>query len=386
MNVLIAIDSFKGSLSSISAGKAAKEGILKVFPEANIEISPLADGGEGTVDAVISATHGEKKTVIVHDPLFRPIEASYGILPKTKTAVIEMAAASGLPLLSPNERNPLFTTTFGVGELIVDAYKNGCRDFVIGIGGSATNDGGVGMLQMLGVCFLDVNGKPIRLGAHGLADLADIQITESMDCFQDCRFRIACDVTNVLCGENGCSEIFSRQKGATEESIPQMDAWLHRYATLTRKQKPNADENIAGCGAAGGLGFAFLSYLNASLVSGIELVMEMTELSEKIKNADIIITGEGRLDGQTGMGKAPVGVAKLAKTYGKPVIALAGSVTKDAAITHNHGIDAIFPIVQAPCTLSEAMDTQIAYENLKNTAEEVFRLIQAMTSFNKNSS
>ena len=378
MKIVIAIDSFKGSLSTFEAGNAAADGIRAVFPNAEIVISPLADGGEGTVDAVISATNGTEKEILVTGPLGAPVHATYGIIKETKTAVMEMAAASGITLIDEKDRDPLFTTTYGVGEMIADAIREGCRDFLIGIGGSATNDGGAGMLEALGVKFLTADDKPIARGAAGLRDLAKIDTSALLPALSECHFRIACDVKNPLCGENGCSAVYGPQKGATEETIPMMDAYLSHYAELTKAVNEKADPTYPGCGAAGGLGFAFLSYLPAELCSGIELVMRATGLEMHLQDADFVITGEGRLDGQSCMGKAPTGVSALAKKYGKPVIALSGCVTNDAHLTHEYGIDAFFPIVKAPCTLAEAMDPQQAYQNLKNTAEEIFRLIKAI--------
>ncbi len=380
MNVIIAIDSFKGSLSTFQAGEASAEGIKAVYPNASITISPIADGGEGTTEAIISAAGGKIKTVTVRGPLGSPISASYGIMKSTKTAVIEMAAASGITLINEKDRNPLYTTTYGVGELIADAIGEGCRDFIIGIGGSATNDGGIGMLTALGARFTDQNGNPILLSAIGLRELQKIDTSGMLPALKECRFSIACDVKNPLCGENGCSAVYGPQKGATKEMIPLMDAWLAHYATLSEALNPHISPDHPGCGAAGGLGFAFLSYLGAELRSGIKLVMHATGLKEKIQNADIVITGEGRLDGQSCMGKAPTGVAALAKKYKKPVIAVAGGVTEDAARLHEYGIDAFFPILRTPCTLEEAMNTENAYRNLKNTTEQIFRLLK-MTNF-----
>lgn len=379
MKAVIAIDSFKGSLSSLEAGNAVREGIQAVFPEADIFVSPLADGGEGTTEAIIRATGGELRTVTVSDPLGRKTEAVYGWIPQRKTAVIEMAAAAGLPLLNESERDPLYTTTFGVGEMISDAITLGCRELIIGIGGSATNDGGVGMLSALGFSFTDKEGNPIRQGAIGLSELVTIETKNKMPMLSECHFSVACDVNNPLCGDNGCSVIFSPQKGGTKETIPLMDAWLSRYAELTKEIFPEADAAQNGCGAAGGIGFAFLSYLNADLYGGIDLVLRTVGLERQIVDADVVITGEGRLDHQSCMGKAPVGVASLAKKYGKPVIAFSGCIGDGAKETHRHGIDAFFPIVQKPCTLTEAMEKEQAYRNLRNTAEEVFRLWKTVT-------
>lgn len=375
MKITVAIDSFKGSLSTFQAGKAIEQGIKRVYENADVVISPIADGGEGTVDAVVGAAGGELVTVDVTDPLGERVKAVYGYIPQTKTAVIEMSAAAGITLVPEKKRNPLYTTTYGVGELIMHAISKGCRKFLVGIGGSATNDGGIGMLQALGFEFLDKNGKQVPFGAAGLSEIKEIKTGNAEKLLSQCSFCVACDVKNPLCGENGCSAVYGPQKGAPPEMIKDMDTWLGNYASLTKKVLPKSDAETPGTGAAGGLGFAFLSYLPAELRSGIELVILETGLEEHIKDSDVVITGEGRLDGQSYMGKAPVGVASLAKKYAKPVIAFSGCVTKDATGCNKHGIDAFFPILRAPCTLSEAMDCDNAYRNLADTAEQVLRLI-----------
>ena len=374
--IVVAIDSFKGSLSTFEAGKAIGEATKEVYENAEVIISLIADGGEGTVEAIVSATNGEIVRTVVCNPLGEKIEATYGFIPHTKTAIIEMSAEAGITLIEESERNPMNTTTFGVGEMILDAISKGCRKFVIGIGGSATNDGGVGMLQALGFEFLDKNGKQVLLGAKGLKNIAVIKTENAVKELKECYFCVACDVKNILCGENGCSAIYGPQKGATPEMIKDMDLWLERYAQLTKKVIPTSDANIPGTGAAVGLGFAFMSYLDATLESGIELVMKETELESYIKDAYIVVTGEGRLDGQSYMGKAPVGVAKLAKKYNKTVIAFSGCATEDAITCNEHGIDAFFTIVRKPCTLDEVMNINNAYKNLKDTAYQVFRLIK----------
>ncbi len=380
MKAVIAIDSFKGSLSTFQSGAAVSEAIKKVFPDATTEICPIADGGEGTVKAITSMTGGEIISLSVTDPLGRMVEAEYGFIAETKTALIEMSSAAGITLISPEERNPLYTTTYGVGELISDAIRRGARRFIVGIGGSATNDGGVGMLSALGFRFLTSEGTPIENGAIGLCALKKIDCTAALPELSLCSFFVACDVTNPLCGERGCSAIFGTQKGATAEMILEMDKWLADYANLTKKIIPTSDMNAAGVGAAGGLGFAFSAYLGAELKSGIDLVVDEVGLEEKIKNADIVITGEGRLDGQSCMGKAPIGVARIAKKYGKRVIAFSGAVTEDAHEVNHHGIDAFFSILRAPSTLDEAMDITNAYNNLFATAEQVFRLVKSSNS------
>ncbi len=376
MNVVVAIDSFKGSLSSIEAGNAVREAILKIHSDADVKVLPMADGGEGTVEAMCFGLGGELVKTRVKGPLCKDLFAKYCILREKNTAIMEMSAAAGITLISQEERNPIKTTTYGVGEMILDAISKGVRHFVIGIGGSATNDGGVGMLTALGYAFLDKNGNPIPLGAGGLEKLSEISLENVHPLLKECDFRIACDVKNTLCGENGCSAVFGPQKGATPEMIKNMDAWLENYAVLSGKILPKADMNAEGTGAAGGLGFAFLCYTNAVLEPGVKIILEEIKLEDYIKNADLVVTGEGRLDSQTIMGKAPIGVARLAKKYNKPVIAFSGCVTDGASVCNEHGIDAFFPIMREVTTLEEALDKNNAYKNLFNTAEQVFRLIK----------
>ena len=377
MKVTIAIDSLKGSLSSLEAGKAIGTGVKKAWPEAEVCVRPLADGGEGTVEAVTSAMGGEMVTLRVTGPLGEPVDCVYGVIRESRTAVLEMAGAAGLTLLKDEERNPLKTTTYGVGEVIRDAVKRGCRHFLVGIGGSATNDGGIGMLQALGFGMLDKEGKQVPFGAQGLAVLERIEDGEVMPELRECTFRIACDVTNPLCGPQGCSAIYGPQKGADAEMIAEMDTWMEAYGALTEAKYPGMDSKTPGCGAAGGIGFAFYAFLGGVLESGIKIVLEETRLDDYVKDADIVVTGEGRLDGQTVMGKAPIGVAKTAKKYGKKVIAFSGSVTKDAIACNQEGIDAPFPILRRIVTLEEAMDADTARENMEDTSEQVFRLIRA---------
>ena len=374
MKIVVAIDSMKGSLSSMEAGEAIRRGILRADREAEVCVCPLADGGEGTVEALTSGLGGRMEQVSVTGPLGEQVSAQYGILPDGRTAVMEMAAAAGITLIDEEERNPLHTTTYGVGEMIRDAIGKGCRNFIMGIGGSATNDGGIGMLQALGFKFTDGTGKDVPFGAQGLKELRTLQTEEVLPELAECRFRVACDVNNPLCGENGCSAVFGPQKGATPEMIEEMDRWLASFAELAREIFPKADPSAPGSGAAGGLGFAFRTFTNAVLESGIRIVLEETKLEERIREADLVITGEGRLDAQTVMGKAPVGVAKIAKKYNLPVIAFAGAVTPDAGICNAHGIDAFFPILRRVSTLEEAMEPEAASRNLTDTAEQVMRL------------
>ena len=374
MRAVIAIDSLKGSLSSIEAGQAIAEGIKKVDAKAEVVIRPLADGGEGTVEALVCGMNGTLQHVKVTGPLGEPVVCEYGIIDETKTAVIEMSGAAGITLVPDTKKNPLYTTTYGVGEVIRDAIEKGCRRFIVGIGGSATNDGGIGMLQALGYGFLNKDGQQVPFGAIGLKELETITDTYVLPELAECEFKIACDVTNPLCGENGCSAVYGPQKGANPSMIMEMDKWLRYYAALAREKFPKADLNEPGTGAAGGLGFAFLTFTNAVLESGIKIVLEETKLESYVKGADVVVTGEGRLDFQTAMGKAPVGVAGLAKKFDIPVLAFAGSVTKDATECNKNGIDAFFPILRGISTLEEAMKPENAKQNLIDTAEQAFRL------------
>lgn len=378
MKVLVAVDSFKGSLSSLEAGEAISEGIHKVYKDADVIVRPIADGGEGTVRALTAGMNGRPMRIRVTGPLGDMVEAEYGIIDKSRTAVIEMAQAAGITLVNKEDRNPLNTTTYGVGEIILDAIKRGCRNFIVGIGGSATNDGGIGMLQALGYELLDEDGKKVPYGAKGLSRLAVISDEHVLPELSECTFKVACDVTNPLCGENGCSHTFGPQKGATSDMIKDMDRWLNRFGRLTMEKYPEADMERAGAGAAGGMGFAFLSYTNAVLMPGVKIVLEETGLEDYVRDADIVVTGEGRLDGQTVMGKAPVGVAEIAKKHGKKVIAFAGCVSADAGVCNDFGIDAFFPVVRKACSLDEAMETENAKGNLTETALQVFRLISCI--------
>ena len=378
MKVIIAIDSLKGSLSSLEAGRAIEEGIKHVYADADVTVRPLADGGEGTVEALTIGMGGELETITVTGPHGRPVSCQYGIIKETNTAIMEMATAAGITLVSGEERNPLKTTTYGVGEMIVDAIRKGCRRFIVGIGGSATNDGGVGMLQALGYDFLDADGNAIPHCGAGLEKLASISADHVIPELAKCTFKIACDVTNPLCGPMGASAIYGPQKGATPEIVKTMDGWLANYAELAKAVNPKADAEFPGTGAAGGLGFAFSTFTNAVLESGISIVLEETRLEDYVKDADFVITGEGRLDAQTVMGKAPIGVAAIAKKYGKKVLAFSGCVTEDATLCNEHGIDAFFPILRGVVTLDEALDSENARSNMIAAVEQAFRLIRIL--------
>ena len=375
MKVVVAIDSFKGSMSSLEAGESIAKGVKKAHKDAIVEIRPLADGGEGTVEALSIGMGGKLVNVEVTGPAGKSVNAVYGIVESSKTAIIEMSQAAGITLVSGDEKNPLYTTTFGVGEMIKDAIRKGCRHFIVGIGGSATNDCGIGMLQALGYEFLDKDGKQVGFGASGVRDIVSIKDENVIKELAECNFRVACDVNNPLCGELGCSAIYGPQKGATKEMVADMDAWLLRYSKLVKEKYPNADSENPGTGAAGGLGYAFQNFTKSKMESGIQIVLDETRLEEYVKDADVVVTGEGRLDRQTAMGKAPIGVANIAKKYNKKVIAFSGSVTEDAFVCNEHGIDAFFPILRRIVTLEEAMKSDIAKRNLMDTTEQVFRLL-----------
>ncbi|WP_346707399.1 glycerate kinase [Massilistercora timonensis] len=375
MKVVVAIDSFKGSLSSAEAGNAVKAGVLSAIPDARVIVKPLADGGEGTTDALIEGLGGTRIDLEVTGPMGTPVSAYYGYIPDQKTAVIEMASAAGITLVPDTEKNPLAATTYGVGEMILDAIRRGCRKFIIGIGGSATNDGGLGMLKALGFSFLDENGNDVGEGAQALSKIETISAEGADPLLADCQFQVACDVTNPLCGPNGATYIYGPQKGVTKDLLLPIDQGMAHYAKITEQATGTRYLEAPGAGAAGGLGFAFLSYLKAALVPGIDLILNAIRLEEELSDADVVVTGEGRLDHQTAMGKAPVGVARLAKKYHATVLAFAGSVTKDASACNDAGIDAFFPVVRGVTTLEEAMNPQNARENLRATAEQVFRLL-----------
>lgn len=357
MKVIAAIDSFKGSMTSMEAGNAVKKGILAAKPDAEVVVNPLADGGEGTVDALIEGLGAKKIPVTVTGPLGEKVSCYYGFLEETKSAVMEMASAAGITLVT--KKDPLRASTYGVGEMIADALKRGCKNFMIGIGGSATNDGGIGMLKALGFEFFDEDGNDVGEGAAALVKIEVIR-TENK---------------NPLCGKQGATYIFGPQKGVTEEQKEQVDEAMRHYADVTKESLDCDFADCEGAGAAGGLGYAFLSYLAGELIPGVELILQATGLEEKMKNADVVVTGEGRLDAQTVMGKAPVGVAALAKKYNAKVIAFAGSVAPEASVCNQAGIDAFFPIVRGVTTLEEAMKKENAMENIAATAEQVFRLL-----------
>ena len=369
------MDSLKGSMTSLEAGTVIQEAIHMVQKETEVVVKPLADGGEGTTEALIEGLHGERIEKIVTGPLKEPVMAVYGWIEESKTAIMEMASAAGIVLLKEEERNPWEATTYGVGELIKDAVLRGAKKIILGIGGSATNDGGIGMLQALGYEFLNQEGDPVGEGAKALSQIQIVQKKKDAISLEHCQIEVVCDVNNPLCGKNGATYIFGPQKGVKIEERETIDRAMSHFADVTETFLGVDQREIKGAGAAGGLGFALVAYLQATLRSGIDLVLEAVNLEEVLQGADLVVTGEGRLDYQTAMGKAPIGVAKLAKKHGIKVIAFAGSVTKDARICNEKGIDAYFPIIRGITTLEEATKKENAKENLKATAEQVFRLL-----------
>lgn len=372
LNILIAPDSFKDSLSAMEVANCIEQGILQVDPSASIQKIPLADGGEGFTEALMQNQGGRRIELEVLDPLLRPISAAYGIL-NNGTAVIEMAAASGIELLSHDERNPLTTSTFGTGMLIKDAIKKGCRKIIIGIGGSATNDGGLGMARALGYQFLDINGNEIAEGGGAINQLYKINEEHVLTEIKATEILVACDVRNPLTGADGASAIYGPQKGASVEMINLLDSNLEHLATIINNQMNMNVLQIPGGGAAGGLGAGLVAFANGHLQSGFDIVSKQTGLEEAIAKCDLVITGEGRIDGQTAQGKTPWGVAQIAKKYNKPVIGIAGSLGEGFSDLYEQGFQSLFSIAQGPASLQYCIEN--ANNLLKTTAEQVFRII-----------
>ncbi|QGY30337.1 glycerate kinase [Pantoea cypripedii] len=375
MKIVIAPDSYKESLSALEVASAIEAGFRDIFPEADYVKIPVADGGEGTVEAMVAATQGSIVRLTVTGPLGEPVDAFYGLSGDTRTAFIEMAAASGLELVPASRRDPLITTSFGTGELIKNALDRGVGHIIIGIGGSATNDGGSGMMQALGARLLDSHGNEIAYGGGALPQLARIEIDHLDARIRQCRFEVACDVTNPLTGEKGASAIFGPQKGATPELVQQLDQALAHYADIIHRDLDIDVLHIAGGGAAGGMGAALHAFCQAELRRGIEIVTEALGLAEQVKDADLVITGEGRIDSQTINGKVPIGVAQVAKQFNKPVIGIAGSLTADVGVVHEHGLDAVFSVLFGICTLEEALEN--AAQNVRMTARNVAATLKA---------
>lgn len=373
MHILVAPDKFKGCLSAREVASNVATGIRRVLPQAKVSEIPMADGGEGTVQSLVDATGGRIVELDVTGPLGEPVKAFFGILGDSQTAVIEMASASGLALLPAERRNPLLATTRGTGELLLAAAERGCSQAIIGIGGSATNDGGAGMAQALGVRLLDAAGRDLEPGGAALARLHTVDVSGLHPLVRDMTILVACDVTNPLCGPIGASAVYGPQKGATPEMVAELDAALEHYAAVLACQLGTKVRDVPGAGAAGGLGAGLLAFLQASLRRGVEIVVDVVGLEEAMKSADLVITGEGGIDSQTAFGKAPAGVAEVAKRYNKPVIALAGSVSDDASKLHDHGFHAVFSLVRRPMSLEEAIER--ASELLQDAAEEIMRAI-----------
>ncbi len=374
--ILIAPDSFKGSLSAAQVCDAVEEGIRRVLPDAEIVKVPMADGGEGTVQALVDATGGKLVTQEVTGPMGERVEASLGLLGDGESAAIEMAAASGLPLVTPEKRNPLLTTTYGTGELILAALERGRGRLIVGIGGSATNDGGAGMAQALGAKLLDADRRDIGLGGGALAALDSIDVSGMTPLLAEARLQVACDVTNPLCGPEGASHVYGPQKGATPAMVEQLDANLAHYAELIRRDLGREVGEMPGAGAAGGLGGGLVAFCNAELKPGIELVIDAVKLEEKMRRADLVITGEGKIDAQSAFGKTPMGVAELAQRLGVPVVAIGGTIGDGAEALYEHGVGLIMPIIDRPMTLEEAMKPTVAKTLIANAAERIARAIE----------
>ena len=355
MKIVIAPDSYKGCLSALEVAKAMERGVLSVFSSAEVRKIPIADGGEGTVAALVTATNGQFRQTEVTDPLGNKIIAQWGILGDRRTAVIEMAAASGLPLVPKEKRDPRFTTTFGTGELIQAALAEGLPKIIIGIGGSATNDGGTGMARALGVRFLNAAGQEVAAGGGSLAEICQIDTTGLDLRLKNTEIVVACDVDNPLCGTRGASAVFGPQKGATPEMVQQLDAGLAKYASCARQATGRDVAEKAGAGAAGGLGAGLMFFTPAQLKPGVEIVLDAVGFSDIVRDADFVITGEGRTDFQTAFGKAPVGVAKVAKTHGAPVFCISGGLGEGADDVLAQGIDAVMSICDRPLSLEECM-------------------------------
>lgn len=373
--VVLAFDSFKGSLSSEEAAARAQTAIGHLFPGCETVTALVADGGEGTTEAIVRALGGSRRTVRVHDPLMRPIEAQYGWIDGGCTAVMEMAAASGLTLLADSERNPWQTSTFGLGEMIADALRAGCRKFLIGIGGSATNDGGCGMLRALGFRLLDDRGRELDGTGGSLAELRTIDDRGAMEELHGAEFTVACDVDNPLFGPQGAAHVFARQKGADRQMIERLDEGLRNFARVVERHTGTPIATVPGAGAAGGLGAGMKSLLHARLVPGIEMLLDAIGFEDMLRGADLVLTGEGRLDAQTLHGKVPCGILAAAHRQQIPVIALGGSVEEPGPLTDN-GFTAVFPIVPGPVTLAEAMRPERAGANLENTVEQIMRTLK----------
>ena len=374
MKVVIAMDSFKGSVSSLEAGRAIEKGIHTVNSEVHTEVIPVADGGEGTLQALTYGEDVQWESVTVHGPLMEKLRVKYAGIPASRTAIMELSQACGITVLKDAQLDPYHTTTYGLGEMMRDALKKGYRHYIIGIGGSCTNDAGVGMLQALGYRFMDTDEMEIPQGSIYLKNIKSLDISGVCKELKECTFTIICDVDNPLCGIHGASYIYGPQKGADEQMVRELDNSLEHFARVTKQYFSQSDDTYPGSGAAGGTGFALHTYCNAVMERGIEVVSKQIHLEEKLKDADLVITGEGKLDAQTCMGKTPAGIARLAKKYHIPVVALCGCATEEAVECNRYGIDAYFPILQSVMSLQDAMSREIALRQLTLTSQQVFRL------------
>lgn len=374
MKIVIAPDSWKESLTALEVANAIEDGFRQIFPDAEMIKIPMADGGEGTVEAMVAATQGRIVNLSVTGPLGEPVDAFYGLSGNEQQAFIEMAAASGLESVPAARRDPRITTSWGTGELIRHALDAGVRHIIIGLGGSATNDGGAGMVQALGAGLLDAHGEQIAFGGEALRQLERIDLTHLDPRLAECRIEVACDVTNPLTGNDGATAVFGPQKGATPEMVQQLDRALAHYGKVIERDLDKSVMTLQGGGAAGGMGVALYAFCGADLRQGIEIVTQALGLDDAVRAADLVITGEGRIDSQTIHGKVPIGVARVAKRYQLPVIGIAGSLTADVEVVYDHGLDAIFSVIPRICTLDDALVN--AAENLRMTARNIAAVIK----------
>jgi len=374
MRIILAPDSYKGSLSAVGVADAMERGIKQVFPDAEIIKFPIADGGEGTVEALVTATCGRIVTTTVRGPLGDPVDANWGVFGDGQTAVIEMATASGLTLVPREKRDPRITSTYGTGQLIKAALDAGLRKIIIGIGGSATNDGGTGMARALGVRFLDANGNELAEGGAALINLAEVDLSGLDPRLSEVTIQVACDVNNPLCGEKGASAVYGPQKGATPEMVKELDQALLQYARIVEQAIGRSLSEQPGTGAAGGLGVGLLYFTKSSLLPGVKIVLDAVGFAEAVQTADLVFTGEGCTDAQTAHGKAPLGVAMLARNSGVPVICLSGGLGTGAEHVLEHGIDALLGIVSSPMPLEDCMLR--AAELIETAAIRICRLLQ----------
>ena len=376
--VVIAIDSFKGCLTSEEAGNAVMKGVKAIFPDCETLLFPVADGGEGMLDILVSATKGKYRTLPAHGPLMEPMQGRYGISGDGQTALVEMAAVSGLPLVPEEKRNPMLTTTYGTGEVIRDALEQGCRRFIVGIGGSATNDAGLGMLQALGFRFRDKQGNLLGTGGRILSQVASIDTSAVHPALKGARFTIACDVHNPFCGPDGAAYVFAPQKGADAGMVKELDAGMQALALVIRSATGKDISDVPGAGAAGGMGGGFLAFLNAGLKPGIRLMLDALDFGEKIKGADLVFTGEGRADRQTAMGKVPFGVLEEARKQHIPVIVLAGCI-EDTEQMNRAGFQGVFSITPGPVSLEKAMEPEFAGENIRRLVTQICSVIRPLS-------